>query len=331
MRYVLAIIAMLPAIHSSLAYADGYPVEIKHEYGSAVIDQKPERIVSLSFIGHDFLLALDEVPVALRYWYGTDPYGVWPWAQDALGDATPIVMQGEIDVERIAALDPDLIVGQWSGMSARDYALLSQIAPTIGPAQGAEDYGMAWQDMLRVLGQATGKANKANQIVNRIETRFADLRDAHLPWQGAGAVMVWAGQVGTFTNRDIRGQFLEELGFVVPDAINEMGSANNFYVLMPPEDISPIDTDLLIWIDAGGSVPKLHDMPLRPLMRAYQEGREIYADPLLSAALSHSSPLSLDYALDRLVPLIEAAIDGDPTTIVPSSEEAGIVRPLNGG
>ncbi|MCV6584219.1 MAG: ABC transporter substrate-binding protein [Marinibacterium sp.] len=309
----------------ALAGAQAFPVEIPHAFGTARIETKPERIVSLSFIGHDFLLALDEVPHALRKWYGTDPYGVWPWAQDELGGATPVVLRGEIDVEQIAALDPDLIVGQWSGMSARDHALLSRIAPTIGPQAGAGDYGMSWQDMLRVLGRATGKSTRADEIIARLDARFADLRAAHPDWQGASAAVVWAGQIGAYTNRDIRGQFLERLGFRIPQAINDRGTLDNFYVLIPPEDLSPIDVDALIWIDAGGSLPALHRMPLRPLMRAHREGREIYADPTLSAALSHSSPLSLDYALDRLEPLLAAATDGDPDTRVTSSAEAGIL------
>jgi iron complex transport system substrate-binding protein len=37
----------------------------------------------------------------------------------------------------------------------------------------------------------------------------------------------------------------------------------------------------------------------------------------LSGAFSFSSLLSIDYALDKLVPLIELAIDGDPNTVVP--------------
>ena len=326
MRHTLCTaIALIASLLAGPVAAEGYPVEITHRFGTAEIAEKPTRIVSLSYIGHDFLLALDEVPIALRKWYGTDPYGVWPWGHEALGDATPIVMQGEIDIEQIAMLEPDLIVGQWSGMTARDYALLSQIAPTIAPGVGESSYSMSWPDMLRTLAVATDTEAKAEAIITRIETRFADLRANHPEWQGASAVMAWAGQTGAFSSKDIRAQFLSQLGFADPQAVNDLATADNFYVLIPPEDLDPIDTDVLIWLDTGASAPALNRMPLRPFMRAYREGREVYADPLLSSALSHSSPLSLDYTLDRLVPLIEAAIDGDPATVVPSSAAAGIL------
>ena len=51
-----------------------------------------------------------------------------------------------------------------------------------------------------------------------------------------------------------------------------------------------------------------------PVMRAYAEGREIIADPLLAAAFSHASPLSLEYVIEHLVPELALAVDGDPAT-----------------
>ncbi|SET22757.1 iron-siderophore ABC transporter substrate-binding protein [Oceanicella actignis] len=307
------------------AAAQEFPVRIAHAFGTAEIPAPPSRVVSLSFIGHDFLLALGVKPYALRKWYGDHPHGVWPWAQEALGDAEPIVMQGEIDIEAIAAMRPDLIVGQWSGMTAYDHRLLSQIAPTIAHRAEWGPYGAPWQEMLRTLGMATGRLERAEAEIARLEARFARIRAAHPDWQGASAVMVWAGSVGAYTSRDIRGRLLRELGFVAPAAVEARGSLNRAYVRIPPEDLSAIDVDALIWLDSGASVERLRTLPLRRTMRAHAEGREIYSDLMLSAALSHSSPLSLDYALDRLTPLLEAAMDGDPATVVATSRQAGIL------
>ncbi|WP_026757643.1 ABC transporter substrate-binding protein [Sediminimonas qiaohouensis] len=307
--------------------AQDFPVRIDHAFGTATIPDRPTRVVSLSFIGHDFLLALGVKPYALRKWYGNHPHGVWPWAQEALGDAEPIVMQGEIDIEAIAAMKPDLIVGQWSGMSQNDYRLLSRIAPTIAHRAEWGSYGAPWQGMLRTLGAVTGRPNRAEAEIARLEARIARIRAAHPDWQGASAAMVWAGSTGAYTSRDIRGRLLRDLGFTVPAAIDARGSLNRAYVQIPPEDLSPIDVDALIWLDAGGSVDRLNNLPLRDTMRAYTQGREIYSGLMLSAALSHSSPLSLDYALDRFVPLLEAAMDGDPATVVSTSQEAGILPP----
>ena len=327
MRHVLILLGLcLPLILPHKSVAQAFPVEMEHLFGSTTINAEPERVVSLSFIGHDFLLSLGVAPYALRKWYGSFPYGVWPWAQEALGDATPIVMQGEIDIEAIAAMEPDLIVGQWSGMTEREYTLLSQIAPTLPPAPGAGDYGMSWQDMLLRLGQATGRADRAQNIIADSEQRLAALRAAHPSWQGATAVMVWAGTTGAYTDRDIRGKFLLDLGFVMPEAIRSYSGLNQSYFKVSDEALEAIDADALIWLDSGAAVQRLNRLPLRRFMRAYSEGREIYSDMMLSSALSHSSPLSINYALDTLVPLLEQAMDGDPDTEVSSSRAAGILH-----
>lgn len=46
-----------------------------------------------------------------------------------------------------------------------------------------------------------------------------------------------------------------------------------------------------------------------------REGRDIFlSDEVLSGALTWSSVLSLPYALDRIAPMLAAAVDGDPET-----------------
>jgi iron complex transport system substrate-binding protein len=73
---------------SSAEPADAaFPVTIEHKYGETTIDAEPTRIVSIGFGEHDGLLALGVVPIAVRDWYGDQPYATWPWAQDELGDA----------------------------------------------------------------------------------------------------------------------------------------------------------------------------------------------------------------------------------------------------
>src|SRR5690606_6729085 len=107
------------------AMADDFPVTLTHQFGTTTIATQPERAVSLGYSGIDNLLALGVKPVALRYWYGDYPYGVWPWAQDALGDAKPEVLKGDLNIEQIAALQPDVIMAVSSGITKEQYDLLS--------------------------------------------------------------------------------------------------------------------------------------------------------------------------------------------------------------
>ncbi|MEZ5252074.1 MAG: ABC transporter substrate-binding protein [Ilumatobacteraceae bacterium] len=119
-----------------------FPVTIEHKYGETTIEAEPMRVVSVGFGEHDNLLAIGVVPVAVRDWYGEQPYATWPWAQDELGDATPEVLSStELNFEQIAALEPDLILGIASGMTDSDYATLSAIAPTVAQPADYVDYG----------------------------------------------------------------------------------------------------------------------------------------------------------------------------------------------
>jgi len=80
----------------TIADAAAFPVTIPHKFGSTTIEAEPERVVSIGYNEHDFLLALGVIPVALRDWYGEQPNSVWPWAQDELGDATPEVLPATV-------------------------------------------------------------------------------------------------------------------------------------------------------------------------------------------------------------------------------------------
>ena len=311
MRSVFIAIAMT----FSAAFACGAEtVSIQHRFGTTTIDGTPERVVSLSYIGHDYVLALGVVPVGLRYWYGPHPYGVWPWAQDALGDAEPAVIYGDIDVEQIALLEPDLILGQASGMTEREYNMLSTIAPTVAPLAEYGDYGTPWQVMHERIGIALCRAETAREQISALEERITKLRQDHPEWQGSTGTVGWPVRIGAFAQQDIRGRLIADLGFAITPAVNDMVRGTNFYVIVPPETLEPIDTDILIWMDSPNPQAALDRIQLRPPMRAAREGREILIDEELSSAMSHSSPLSLNFALDYLVPVIVAAADGNPRT-----------------
>lgn len=74
------------------AAGDGFPVAIEHKYGATTIPAEPQWVVTVGFTDHDAVLALGVAPVGV----GTDddgysadqPFGIWPWAQEQLSDAT---------------------------------------------------------------------------------------------------------------------------------------------------------------------------------------------------------------------------------------------------
>lgn len=317
-RLVLAFIAF--ATLASPAFAQAFPVTIEHKFGSTTIPAKPTRVVSLGFSGHDDIIALGVVPVAIRWWYGDYPDGVWPWAQEGLKGEHPVQLKGDLNIEQIAALQPDVIIALSSGITEEQYGLLSQIAPTVANPPEYGDYGVPWDVSAHLTGVALGEAEKADAMIATINEQIAGVAAAHPDWAGKSAAVAfyWNDAPGAYRSIDPRAHLLEAFGFKTPEAINAAGAADAFFVSLSAEDLAPLDTDVLIWFDEFENIDKLK---LRTTLRAHQEGREIFSDDLLSGAFSHSTLLSLPYVLEHLVPLIELAVDGDPATVVPGSED----------
>ena len=94
-----------------------FPAVVAHQYGETTVPAPPERVVSVGVTEQDILLELGVVPVAVTEWYGEKPSATWPWAQALLDGAEPEVLSvaDGFEFERIAALEPDLIVGTNAG------------------------------------------------------------------------------------------------------------------------------------------------------------------------------------------------------------------------
>lgn len=306
--------------------AGAFPVTIEHKFGESTIEQAPERVVSVGFNDHDTILALGTVPVAAREWYGEYPSATWPWAQDALGGETMEVLSSEeLDFEQIAGLRPDLIVGIFSGMTEKDYDLLAQIAPTIAAPDEYLDYGTPWRDVTRIYGDALGVPDRAEELIADIDAQFAAVQEENPAFTESEAVVAFyaGGELGAYVSSDLRSRLLTDLGFAIPEQIDEAAGDGAFYAPLSLEQADLIDTDTVLWITATAEeVKQLEDLKVRKTLDANAEGREVFIDFELGGAYSFSSPLSIPYFLDGIVPELQAAADGDPSTPVPSVEGA---------
>ena len=319
---------LAPAIFSPSAFASEQDLRFRHAFGETVLPKPARRVVSLGYTTQDPLLALGIVPVGIREWYGNLPHAVWPWATPYLGDNKPTVLSGEVSVEIVASLAPDLIVGIGSGISRAEYDLLSQIAPVLMHPEGNDAYGTPWDVVTRLLGRATGMADKAEQLVAGTRGAFTSARKAHPDWEGETGVCAYhtSGETGAFVGTDTRATFLKELGLVPPGAIASLSAPDSFFARLSPEDLSPLDADLLIWVSSFDTVPDIVALPMRKTLNAHWQGREVFAGPLIAGALSFGSVLSLPFALKALEEDIALALDGNPDTPVPSSVKAGLTR-----
>lgn len=320
--FVAAALSALPARRALAAS----PLVFDHVWGRTELAVPARRVVSLGYTTHDTLLALGVVPLALRYWYGTSETGIWPWAEPLLEGARPEVLRGEVSMERVAAHQPDLIVALGSGISRAEYEVLSRIAPTLMHRPGRNAYDTPWDELTLTLGGATGTGDRAAALVADVRAQFAAVQARHPSWLGktAAAAYFWAGTSGAFLPGDARVEFLQTLGFTLPTSLRDLAGGGAFFHDLSPEDLSPLDADLLVWVSAFDTAPDLVALPMRHTLRAWREGREVFAGQVLASALSHASVLSMPYALAALEPELAAALDGDAATVVASSAMAGL-------
>ncbi|CAB4704034.1 MAG: ABC transporter substrate-binding protein [Actinobacteria bacterium] len=309
-----------------VAEAGAFPVTITHKYGETTLESAPKRVVCIGLTDQDALLALGLVPVGVTYWFGDkELQGIYPWATEALGDADlPELLEDAdgLQIEKIAALAPDLIIGQYSGLTEQDYKTLSGIAKVVAQSGDYADYGTPWDEAALRIGTAIGKPAAAQEIIDTVKQRIADEAAAHPEFQGQTAATITPYEgLFLYGPEDPRSRLLVDLGFDLPPLITEADDSE-FGVSLSSERTTDLnDIGVAVWLDLGG------DKQVEKIFQgttAYEEGRwfDLNEEDNGSYYVAHSfvTPLSLPYLLDRYVPQLVAASDGDPATEVPAEK-----------
>lgn len=296
---------------------DRFPVTVEHKFGRTEIGSAPQRVVAVGYNDQDFALALGVRPLGFRQFQGADISGR-PWAVEALAGAKPeLVGETEIEFEKIAALRPDLVLAVYSGIAKGDYDKLAQIAPTVAQTDAFVDYGMPWKDQLELTGRALGRSAAARTVATDVQRKIAsarktldaDGRTLALGSGGAGS----SGSFSAFATADLRSRFFTALGLEIPAEIDRL-AGRSFYTDLSAERLDLLDRDALVIYGAEAELAK---SPTFARLDVVREDRTIYLDEqgAISQAIGFSSPLSIPYALDRIVPRLRAALDDDPKTV----------------
>lgn len=278
-----------------------FPLTMEHVYGTTTIPARPERVVTAGFNDADFALALGVVPVGVANFIGSFPEENRPWAQDALAGAEPELVTndaGELLLERIAALDPDVIVC-YSYLQEGDYEKLAAIAPTVvEPLPGT-----LWPEHTIDVGRALGREADARSLVDEVRSRFAAERDAHPEFVGTTAALLFGVDVGAnfylLEPTDPRVGLFVSLGFEMPETTGEISA----------ENAALLDQELIVVIGMEQEVIEAN--PMFAGLTAVQEGRVAYLgtfEEQFAGAFGFDSPLSLPAALDVAVPQLARAL-----------------------
>ncbi|PPA70610.1 ABC transporter substrate-binding protein [Jeotgalibacillus proteolyticus] len=185
---------------------------IEHAMGEATIEGTPERVVILTNEGTEALLSMGVTPVgAVQSWTGD------PWYEHIAEDMTDVEVVGtesEVNVEAIAALQPDLIIGTKLRQEAV-YEQLEQIAPTVM----SETLKGDWQENFELYSKAINKEEEGQQVMDDYKHRVEEL-SGELGEQVENEISMvrfMAGDTRIYHKDSFSGLILDQLGFARPE------------------------------------------------------------------------------------------------------------------
>jgi len=308
---------------STTAGEPSFPQSVEHNFGTTTVEKQPERIVVVGLTEQDIVLELGYKPVATTEWYGEQPYAVWPWAQEALGDAKPEVLSNAdgFEFEKIAALRPDLIVGVNAGMEKKDYEQLSRIAPTIGTPKGGTQYFSPWDKQVSVVAQALGKPEEGAKLIQQVKDDYAAVAAENPQFKGKTATFAqnafYDGEIYVYP-QGLSTEFLEYLGFTINPKLTPLIKNPGEQVAVSEERLDVIDADVLVFAtEKESDIANLKKVTTFKFLDAVKGKRAVYTDPILSGAMYFVTPLSFKYILEKLTPGLKDAVAGkSPETMI---------------
>lgn len=312
----LVLAASLTLAFAGFANAQSFPVTIAHAYGETTIPTKPERIVTWGWASQDAVIALGEVPVGIPHFtYGGDENGALSWTKDgvaALGADFPTILPDGLEppVEAIAALQPDLILAVYSGLSQEEYEILSAIAPVVAFPETA--WSTPWQDTITITGQAIGKSAEAETLVADLEQFIRDETAKYPQVEGASFATVaeYNGEVAVYADLDSRVKFLVDAGMVSSPKVAELAQGESFFFSLSYETFDQLTADVIVsYFETpeadeaffANSVVALHPQVAEGAV-AHVVGAE------LINAISPPSALSLKWGYPQYIKLIGEAL-----------------------
>ncbi|RRO20640.1 iron-siderophore ABC transporter substrate-binding protein [Saccharopolyspora rhizosphaerae] len=296
--------------------ADGqFPVTITTAFGEVTVPERPQRVVALGWGDAETALSLGVQPVGAADWLPVGGDGVPPWVPADKRYTTPPTMLGtmEVDVEAVAALEPDLILDTRASGDPQRYDLLSRLGvPVVSIPPGGESYLTTWDRQLDMVGKALGKSAEAAQQKAALEAKFQQAAAAHPQFAGktaaVGAKMV--GSYGAYVNGGSRLEFVERLGFRQSPALQAQ-AGDNFFISVSPERVDLFNADLTVLFPIGLSATEIDRDPPVQAVPSVREGRAVVLhDEQVAQAFSAGTAGGMSYALDEVVPLIERAQAG---------------------
>ncbi|MFJ5624382.1 ABC transporter substrate-binding protein [Peribacillus loiseleuriae] len=219
---------------------------IEHAMGSTTLDQTPKKVVVLSNEGTEALLALGVTPVgAVQSWTG-DPW--YDHIKDKMQGVSVVGTESEVNLEKIASLKPDLIIGTKMRQEAV-YDQLSAIAPTVF----SETLRGDWKENFSLYAKALNLEEKGKEVLSQFDAHVDDVKQklGDKVNQEVSVVRFMAGKSRIYYTDSFSGVIFNQLGFKRTQPQAELFAADNklgnLAIEVGKEVIPKMDGDVLFY------------------------------------------------------------------------------------
>lgn len=298
---------------------EGFPVKIKSALGTAEIPQKPKRVVTLGQGSTETAIALGHTPVGMeRYEWGSDKTGYLPWVYEAVqkkGDDLPKQFTGgeNLDIEAIVELDPDVVLAPWSGLTQKQYDLLSEFVPTVAYPDKA--WSTNWDQQIDIIAKALGQPEQGPKLTAKIEKQLADAAATRPDYEKYSFSYIYTtgpGTLGVFRSEEQRVEMVSSLGLRVDPVVDTFkeveGTDSSLIGLENGNKLNKSDLIFTFYSDEK-SREEIEAQKLYRAIPAIKSGAVVASDdnPFVTAS-SMLNPLTVPWTIDRYLPLIDKAI-----------------------
>jgi iron complex transport system substrate-binding protein len=215
---------------------DAGTITVTHARGESEVPAQAKRVVVLEPVALDASVALGVIPVGAAVL--NEAAGIPAYLGKAASGIQSVGTVTEPNVEKIAALTPDLIIGTESRHSAL-YDQLSSVAPTVFLASQADP----WKDNVKLVGKALGLADQADTLLAGYDARCDEVK-AEFAVEGKTAQLIRPrdGLLTVYGPESFAGSTLECVGFTTP----ARDWQNSISVDLSPEKVLEASADLVV-------------------------------------------------------------------------------------
>jgi len=213
--------------------------------GTTEVPADPQRVVVLDTGELDAVVSLGVVPVGATT---TDVSTGFPAYLAGRLEQTEVVGTiGAPDLEAVAALQPDLVLSN----VVRDEAVYDQLSD-IAPTVMAADVGDTWRETLRLVAEALGREDRADELLAAYRDRAAEVGSAVAGGDASSlevsVVRFLPEQIRLYGQGSFIGTVLADAGFSRPPA----QQTPETFVEASPEQVDLADADV-VFTTAYGS------------------------------------------------------------------------------